>query len=117
MQNKGKDDGAERKHIKRERDKMKWCGDSQDSLQTQTHGHAIRKGSELSSATTLGRSCLPSFPRVLETTGEAIKRPLDPSALVLVLVATVPSSQEIKHSTAPRCCRTQDHLSQTRKIQ
>lgn len=26
MQNKGKDDGAERKHIKRERDKMKWCG-------------------------------------------------------------------------------------------
>lgn len=31
MQNKVKDDGAERKHIKRERDKMKWCGESQDS--------------------------------------------------------------------------------------
>lgn len=31
MQNKVKDDGAERKHIKRERDKMKWRGESQDS--------------------------------------------------------------------------------------
>lgn len=102
MQNKVKDDGAERKHSKRERDKMKWCGESQDShYKLPLTAMPSEKG--LSTAVPppwAGPARL--FPRGLETTGEAIKRPLDPSALVLVLVATVPSSQEIKHSIAPR---------------
>lgn len=79
-----KGDDPERKQVKKERDKIKWCGQTQDlHYKTQNHSRASEKGLN-TAVTTLGRSHLPSFPWALESHPwgyQTSLRPLNPTQI------------------------------------